>query len=267
MVDEGPATHDQVTGLGARLALRVRWLAVRGVAAVATGTVVLGLGGRLVMLGSRLLHPDAAGRVTENGNRVGDFTVDGTIEVVVFGGVGGGVVAAVVWVIVWRWIPRHPAVVGFGAVALGGFNLIDSGNRDFVILGDPFPDLVLLVGLLFGFGASLVWVDRWFDARLPKSEGAASIAVYSLIVLVGAPFLIPSIGGFFTAEFCFCNNPPIATGVFIVITAIVTGWWWVLGLGGSLSPPTTLRRIGTTSVALAVATGTVHLVGEIATIL
>ena len=109
------------------MAVGVRWLVVRGLAAVASGTVVLG---------SRLLHPDAMGRVTENGNRIGDFTLDGTIELVVFGGVGSGVVAGVVWVIVWKWIPRHPAVVGFGAVALGGFNLIDSGSQDFVIVGD-----------------------------------------------------------------------------------------------------------------------------------
>ena len=72
------------------------------------------------------------------------------------------------WVIVWQWIPRHPVVVGLGAVALGGFNLIDADNRDFVILRDAFPglapDLVLLVGLVFVFGASLVWVDRWFGS-------------------------------------------------------------------------------------------------------
>jgi hypothetical protein len=267
MVDEGPATYDQVTGFGARLGLRVRWIAVRGLAAVATGTVVLGLGGRLVMLGSRLLHPDAIGQVSENGNPIGDFTLDGTIELVVFGGLGSGIIAGVVWVIVWQWIPRHPAVVGFGAVTLGAYNLIDSGNRDFVILGDPLPDLVLLVGLLFGFGACLVWVDRWFDSRLPKAAGAVSIGVYSLIVLVGAPFLIPSVGGFFTTEFCFCDNPPIATGVFIVVTAIATGWWWIMNLRGTESPPTTLKRIGSTSVALAVAAGTVHLIAEIATIL
>jgi hypothetical protein len=267
MIDEDAATYDQATGFGARLALRVRWVAVRGLAAVATGTVVLGLGGRLVMLGSRLLHPDAIGQVSENGNPIGDFTIDGTIELVVFGGLGSGIVAGVVWVIVWQWIPRHPAVVGFGAVTLGAYNLIDSGNRDFVILGDPLPDLVLLVGLLFGFGACLVWVDRWFDSRLPKAAGAVSIGVYSLLVLVGAPFLIPSVGGFFTTEFCFCDNPPIATGVFIVVTAIATGWWWIMNLRGTESPPTTLKRIGSTSVALAVAAGTVHLIAEIATIL
>ena len=219
------------------------------------------------MLGSRMLHPEALGRVTENGNRVGEFTVDGTIELVLFGGLGGGVAAAVIWVIVWQWVPRHPLAVGLGAVAIGGFNLIDAENRDFVILVDPLADVVLLVGLLFAFGASLVWIDRWFDTLLPDGTGVISIVVYSIIVSLGVPFLIPVIGGFFTTEFCFCANPPLATGGFVVITALATGWWWVMDLRGSASPPRMLTTVGATSVALAIVAGTVHLVGEITTIL
>jgi hypothetical protein len=49
---------------------RIRWIAVGGLAGVVSGVLVLGLGGRLVMLASRLLHPDTAGRLTENGNRI-----------------------------------------------------------------------------------------------------------------------------------------------------------------------------------------------------
>jgi len=270
-MDQEALTPDRVTGLRGPLVRRVRWLAVRGLAAVATGIVVLGIGGRLVMLGSRLLHAGAIGRVTENGDKIGEFTVEGTFVLIVTGGVLGGAVAAVVWVIVWQWIPRHPVVVGLGAVALGGFNLIDADNRDFVILRDAFPglapDLALLVGLVFVFGASLVWVDRWLDARLPEGTGTVSIIVYSLIVVVGVPFLIPTIASFVSTEFCFCDNPPVATGFFIVITAIATAWWWVLNLRGSRTPPRTLTMVGTASVALAVIAGTIHLIGEIASIL
>ncbi|HEY5651539.1 MAG TPA: hypothetical protein VIW46_08840, partial [Acidimicrobiia bacterium] len=60
---------------------------------------------------SRVLHPDAAGRITENGNRIGEFTVDGTIELIVFGGLLSGVVAGVVWVLIREWIPDNPALV------------------------------------------------------------------------------------------------------------------------------------------------------------
>lgn len=133
--------------LGARLAWRIRWVAVRGIASAFAGVLVLGVGGRLVMLASRFLHPDAIGRTTDNGNRIGEFTVEGTVARILFGGLLSGLVAGVIWALVKEWIPPNPALVGFGVIAIGGFQLIEADNPDFVILEGPGPDLALLVGL------------------------------------------------------------------------------------------------------------------------
>ena len=62
----------------------------------------------------------------------GEFTVDGTIELIVFGGLLSGVVAGVVWVFTREWIPDNPVPVGVGAVAIGGFALVEADNPDFV---------------------------------------------------------------------------------------------------------------------------------------
>jgi hypothetical protein len=242
-------------------------VAVRGLASVIAGLVVLGVGGRLVMLASRLIHPDAVGRFTENGNRIGEFTVDGTIELIVFGGLGSGVAAGVVWVLVKEWIPRYPVPVGLGSVAIGGFLLVEADNTDFAILGDPRVDLVLLLGLIFVFGVVLFWLDRWLDRRLPEVGGTTSIVVYSLLVAVGVPFLVPVFGSFFSSEFCFCENPPIWTGIFLASTSIATIWWWKLSLRGWNTPPATLRTIGTTSIALTVTAGSIYLAREVLAIL
>ena len=258
---------DQSQNVGAALTWRIRWVAVRGLASVIAGVVVLGVGGRLVMLASRLIHPDAIGRLTENGNRIGEFTVDGTIELILFGGLGSGVTAGVVWVLVKEWIPKHPVPVGLGAVAIGGFLLVEADNTDFAILGDPRADLVLLLGLIFVFGVVVFWLDRWLDRRLPEVAGTASIVVYSLLVAVGVPFLIPVFGSFFSSEWCFCANPPIWTGIFLAMTSFATIWWWILNLRGWNSPPQTLRTIGTTSIALTVTAGSIHLAREVLAIL
>jgi hypothetical protein len=69
-------------GTWPRIADRLRWFFLSGLASAMAGVVVLGIGGRLVMLASRFLHPEAAGRLTENGNRIGEFTFGGTIELV-----------------------------------------------------------------------------------------------------------------------------------------------------------------------------------------
>ena len=228
---------------------------------------MLGFGGRLVMLASRLLHPEAVGKLTEGGNRIGEFSVDGTIALVLFGGLGSGLLAAVVWVFLRQWMPDSSVLVGLGAVAIGGFALVEADNPDFVVLVDPQIDLVLLLGLTFLFGMTLLWLDRLLDRRLPAGGGNVSKVVYTLIAGVGAPFLIPTFGTFFSQEFCSCESPPIWTGVFLLGAAVATVTWWVLNLRRAASPPTVLQRLGSISATGAVLAGGVHLTGQIVAIL
>ena len=251
----------------ARLAWRIRWIAVRLIASGVTGAVVFGLGGRLVMLASRFLHPDAVGRVTENGNRIGEFTVEGTVALILFGALFGGLIASFVWVVVKEWIPPHPALVGLGATAIGGFMLIEADNRDFVLLEGPAPDLLLLVGLLFAFGMVLHHVDRWLGSRLPEATGGIAIGLYSILAAAAVAMAVPTFGVFFARGFCACEHPPVWTGVFLAATALVTLWWWISHLKGKDAPSATMRLVGRSGVLLAVVAGTVGLTVAIVRIL
>lgn len=258
---------DQTESLAVRLISLVRSVALGGLAGVIAGGVVLGLGGRLVMFASRLLHPEALGRATENGNRVGEFTIEGTIGLLIFGGVLSGVIGGVIWVLVRQWISANAVVVGLGAVAIGGFFLIKADNTDFIILTDPRIDLVLLVGLIFVFGVSLYSIDRWLDERTANPAGTAGIVGYSIMIAMGAPLAFPAFANMFSKDFCFCSNPPVWTGVFLTATSLATIVWWVQYLRGADTPSKILRSIGRSSLALTVAAGTVHLAGEIIHIL
>ncbi|NNC44142.1 MAG: hypothetical protein HKO03_12980 [Acidimicrobiia bacterium] len=253
---------EPVTGLN-RLGRRVRWIAVRGLASALTGLLVLGIGGRLVMLISRLIHPDAVGRLTENGNRVGEFTVQGTIELLIFGGLLSGVVAGVIWVFVREWVPRRPVIVGACSVAIGasGF-LIDSGNIDFVILGNVGFDLVLLIGLLFVFGLVLVPIDSWLDHRLPAASGI-SYGWYAIITALGAPMSFLTFMSMMNREFCFCDHPPIWSGVFLLLTAGATIWWWIADIQGADVPPPWLKATARVLLSLTVVSGATYLIVDL----
>jgi len=259
-------TNQAASGVAGRLVELIRWIAVRGIAAAVAGILVLGVGGRLVMLASRLLHPDALRKLTENGNRIGEFTVDGTVGLVIFGGLLGGVAAGGIWVLVKQWMPASPWVVGLGATAVGGFNLVQAENPDFVVLGDPRLDLVMLLGLIFAFGVVLALVDRRLEGRLPEVRTVASAVGYTLLVGFGAPIAVVGLGSF-TSAFCFCARPPIWTGVFIWLTGLVTVVWWVMRLRGADEPPPGLRMAGSIFLALAAIAGTIYLTVDIFEIL
>jgi hypothetical protein len=261
------AVTEQAEGLGVRLAGWVRSVALGGLAGAIAGVVVLGVGGRFVMFLSRLLHPEALRRTTESGARVGEFTLEGTIELVVFGGLLSGLLAGVVWVLVREWIPNNPVPVGIGTVAIGGSFLIHGNNIDFFILEDPLLDIVLLVGLLFLFGVVLYWVDGLLDSKMPVQPRTYGIVAYSLMIAIAAPLIIPTFGSLFTEEFCDCSNPPFWTGVFLTATSLSTIVWWVQHLRGADTPSKTLKTIGTTSLALTALAGAVDLATEIIRIL
>ena len=261
------AVTGQAESLAVRLVGLVRRVALCGLAGAIAGVVVLGVGGRFVMFASRLLHPEALGRITESGAQVGEFTVEGTIELIIFGGLLSGLLAGVVWVLVREWIPKRAALVGLGAVGIGGSFLIHAGNRDFFILQDPRLDLVLLVGLLFLFGVVLYWVDGLLDEKMPDQPQTFGIVVYSLMIAMAAPLIIPTFASMFTREFCSCAKPPIWTGVFLTATSLSTIVWWVQHLRGADTPSRTLKMIGTTSVALTAIAGAVDLTTEITHIL
>lgn len=258
------SSQDTTAGL---LTSRLRWIAVRGLAGATAGLLVLGFGGRLVMFASRLLHPDAIGRMTEAGFRIGEFTVSGTIDLVLFGGLLSGLVAGVVWVFVKEWIPDNSGLVGVGALTIGGFALVEADNPDFVILVDPRIDLALLLGLLFIFGLALTRFDHLLDRRLPSNGGTISVGAYVLIAAIGVPFLIPTFGMFLSQEFCFCESPPIWTGTLLLGAAVTTVTWWVLALRRAVSQPPILKRLGRISVAGAVVAGSVYLTGQILAII
>lgn len=211
------------------------------------------------MLISRLIHPDAIGRLTENGNRIGEFTLEGTVALIIFGGLLSGILGGIVWTLIRPWATADPVLVGLAAVALGGSFLVEADNRDFVILGNPIPDIVLLVGLVFLFGVTVAWLDDWLDRRLPKAEGTRSAVTYALMVLLAAPLMIPLFGSFFSQDFCGCEHPPRWIGVFFGIAAVASVTWWMLHLRGSESPPRWLRLLGSGAVVMAVVLGAVRL--------
>ena len=267
MSGEVTASHVPIaSSLTDRLRERLRWIAVRGLAAVIAGVLVLGLGGRLVMFISRLLHPDAVGRLTENGNLIGEFTIEGTLGLLIFGGLSGGLFAGVVWVIVKEWIPDNPMLVGLGATAIGGFLLIEADNRDFLILTPPGLDVFLLLALVFLFGVVVHRFDKGFDRRLP-ARGLISTIVYSLLAAAGLAMAIPTFGNFFSSGFCGCQEPPVWTGVLLAATAVVTLAWWVMALRGREAPSPSLRLWGRILTTATVVAGGVHLTGQILAII
>jgi hypothetical protein len=181
----------EAVGQSARIVAILRDVATGGLAGLVAGTLIGGIGGRLVMRLAAVLVPEATGEFTENGERIGAITAQGSLGLLLFGGVGAGIAAAAIWVVIRSWLPerRRDRILASVPVALafGSPLLIEGRNPDFVILGHHPVVVASLVALVAVTGPALVILDDWLDRRLPipSSGGGPAIAAYAVITGVG----------------------------------------------------------------------------------
>jgi hypothetical protein len=212
---------------------------------------------------SALIDSSVAGFTTENGAIINEFTLEGTIGLMIFGGLFAGFLVAFIWVIFQRWLPGSTglrytvtAVVG---VALGGRAVIDGGNFDFVILDPPLVHAGLFIFLAGATASAALWFDRKLESRLPHDL----VGVYWLITGLGLTLAVPIFLSFFRTEDCGCLTPPRLVGILLGLLGMLTVISWASDLRGR--PQARWLRLTGPIVALAVVVaGLAHLAGEIA---
>jgi hypothetical protein len=245
-----------------RLSEPVRDIARGGLAGLFAGILVAGIGGRIVMRAAALLVPEAAGQVTENGNRIGEITASGTMGLVLGFGLFFGLSGAVVWVVVSPWIPggrwTRAALAMPIAVSLTGVSLIQARNPDFQVLRYDSTTVVLLLALVALAGLTIAGVDAWLDRRLPGAGvSRPADGVYLALTVAGGALIFPIVVAGYLGE-----EGPL--GLALVGVGVATLVHWRLRYQGRPSPPTWLALAGRGSLLAAAGLGVVALAPDVA---
>jgi hypothetical protein len=216
-----PVSFDDIWGLA-------RHVLLAGIAGVATGILVGGVGGRIFMRVAGASASFAQRRTTEAGFRVGEVTVGGTIALIVFVGLFVGVLGATQYVIFRPWLAWakkwRGLVFGILLFAAGSAtsDVMNPDNPDFVILKNEVLLVSMIVLLFLAFGVMLDWLFSTFDRRAPIVDRSAHVplAVLAVFGLVIALVTIPVYSG----GGCDCPAPvfpAIAIGAAAVGTLIL----------------------------------------------
>lgn len=246
-----------------------------GLSGVVAGVLIGGVGGRLVMRASSLLSPAVSGRGirTEQGFRIGEVTLDGSIDLVVFIGIFSGLFGAVYYAITrpWlKWMGRwHGAAFGVLLFAIGNAtsDVLNPDNIDFFLL-DNVAVIVLMFFVLFVlFGVLTAWLYDWFDRRLPEPGNSGPIvgvygaaSLFSLIFFGGAMVMLV------TGQGCDCDTPLVSGFAFVVLAAATIGMS-VRRASGRFGAFKTLTAIGWIALSVAFIAGAIRALSDIADIL
>ena len=183
--------------VGDAVAARLREISLVVVACGIAGALVGGVGSRVVMRLSSLAAPEARGALTENGNVVGEITLEGTVALMLFAGIGSAILGAGAFTLLRPWLPTGTVARGlvFGGFLLAflGSAVVDPANADFVVLGDRVLNVSLFSALFLAFGLVASGVLSLLDARLAPAA-ALSPRGWTLTVLGALP-VVPGILG------------------------------------------------------------------------
>jgi len=178
----------------------LRGVAIALVGGFWAGALVTGPAIRLIMRLLAVTAGDAAqGRITEADEVVGKINVDGTIGLIIFGGILPGLLSGAIYVVVRRWLPGGV----LGGVTFGALHLVLAATRiDPLRPGNPDFDLVgpgWLAVLTFGLaaifhGMAVVAIaNRYSHAIPPRSSSRAHQLRAILPVIPPALLLVPGI--------------------------------------------------------------------------
>jgi hypothetical protein len=185
--------------------------AVFGLFAGFIGLGVIGLRGtmRLVTITS-----GGAGRLTEGGNRAGDFTLEGTLFLVVAGTALGALIAFLYGAI----RAALPTSIWLRALLtaplLARLVMLDPDNVDFIRFG---PAWVAIAGFTFGcfvYVVTLEVVLRWLESRWRLPLWADLVIVIPPTGLLASQLLI-GVFGF--------DVIPLALAALVIV--LIVAWW------------------------------------------
>jgi hypothetical protein len=182
---------------GDAMASRLRETTIIVVGSGIAGALVGGIGSRIVMRISALAAPEVRGAMTENGNVVGDITLEGTIALMTLAGLLSAVLGAGAFVVARPWLPRRTVrrglVFGGFLLALTGATIVDKGNADFVILGDRSLNVTMFSALFLTFGLVASSAVTLLERRVPPAA-SLSPRMWAFTAVCAVPILPGLIG-------------------------------------------------------------------------
>ena len=219
-----PAGHAGLGWVDAATAAARRLAAITA-AGVVLGVLVGGVGGRLAMMLLAATNPGMGGLTSDDGFMIGRFTLLGSLNLLLVGGLLGALGALVYAAL--RWLLVGPTwfrvlSIGLGPAVVVGEQLVHTDGIDFRLLGNAWLGIGLFMLIPGAYAVLLMLLaERWlapdgFLARRPL--WGALLPLVALVPL--APVAVALALAWLALEAVRRRHGGTVPG------AAVAAWWW-----------------------------------------
>jgi hypothetical protein len=171
-----------------------RQLRILIVAGIPVGVIVAGVGSRLAMLALRVSSPDhVIGIESDDGFTIGQFSLSGTYNLLMFGATVGILGAAAYqcvapWLIGPTWVRR--LTVGLAAGVVVGSMVVHSDGVDFNVLRPTWLAIGLFVLLPALFGVAIGPVVDRVSGPTSRSDGGRRSWILPVVLVAAFPLTL-----------------------------------------------------------------------------
>lgn len=252
---------------------------IGSLAGALSGLVAGGIGGRIAMrIVALVAGPEKVGLTTENGNRVGDITVEGTLGLILFGGVFAGILGGLGYEAVRPWFVSfgrwRGLALGLVLLASLGSVVINPDNVDFRRFGSPAVNAFLFALLFILYGVVLVPIEERLRKAVPDSpavpRGIWATIVEAAVILALLPAGLLLASGIVELA-SLARGPLDASAIgpilIVLVALIVLALRWWLARESTVKARRGVGALGYAVLAVPVAAGAVESVRAIGTIL
>ncbi|MFS3128978.1 hypothetical protein ACLM5J_11300 [Nocardioides sp. Bht2] len=191
-------TGEQSPTLGAAFVRAARRLAAITAAGALLGMLVGGVGGRLAMFVLARRNPDATGVTSDDGFTIGQFTLAGSLNLLVvatvLGVLGAAIYAALRGLMIGpRWF--QVLSIGLGPAVVVGDQLVHVDGVDFTLLQPAWLAIVMFLAIPGLYAALLtVLAERWLAPTGFFATGPLPLALAPLLAFGPLAPLLAAIG-------------------------------------------------------------------------
>lgn len=109
--------------------------------------------------------------------------------------------------------------------------------------GRSWLNVLMFSALFVLFGVAAVFLLDRLERRPSSNRRGIALILYAPPLAAGSLVAVPTLGFYFSPDFCSCVDPPVLVGASLLLAGVATGWASIAAIRGTQPEPRLAARL------------------------